>query len=164
MATHTADLIAAQDRLLSWVMRQNRSCSWSSYRWDMSWQLTQTRPCTLPSSPSAFSIFYFIFCTCFRPRSFWCFHFFFHLLLPPSVHPAPHLIYLSHPLTSPSLDYLSLNVPSLHTFHSNLTAWLSLWPLLIASPLHINLKPPLAPVLSLSIPPLPAPASLKSHM
>lgn len=41
MAIHTADLIAVQERSLSSVMLENRSCSWSSYLGDGCWQPTQ---------------------------------------------------------------------------------------------------------------------------
>ncbi len=41
MAIHTADLIAVQERSLSSVMLENRSCSWSSYLGDGCWQPIQ---------------------------------------------------------------------------------------------------------------------------
>lgn len=47
MAIHTADLIAVQERWLSSVMLENRSCSRSSYLKDRCWQPTQVS-CTLP--------------------------------------------------------------------------------------------------------------------
>lgn len=41
MAIHTADLIAVQERSLSSVMLENRSCSWCSYLGDGCWQPTE---------------------------------------------------------------------------------------------------------------------------
>lgn len=53
--------------------KQIMYCGWSSYLWDSCRQLMRTHPCSSPSSLSLFSIFYFIFCTCFLLGSFWRF-------------------------------------------------------------------------------------------
>lgn len=132
MVIHMADLIAVQDRSLSSVMLENRSCSWSCYLRDGCWQLTHFLPFF---SLLAFNILFF----CSAPLLHCHCSFLLYTARTPTLYSAPLYVPSLFPLSRllpsirPTISSFPPRPPSIHflglislpclTFHSNSVAF-----------------------------------------